>query len=67
MAKQADLDDFLVPYFDEGKKKAPFSLDPFDPKAKPFSNGSKDADRARLSEIGQIGRASCRERVLMPV
>ena len=54
MAKQADLDDFLVPYFDEGKKKAPFSLDPFDPKAKPFSNGSKDADRARLSEIGLL-------------
>ncbi|KXU89868.1 polyphosphate kinase [Paraburkholderia monticola] len=54
MAKQADLDDFLVPYFDEGKKKDPFSLDHFDPRAKPFSNGSKDADRARLSEIGLL-------------
>jgi PPK2 family polyphosphate:nucleotide phosphotransferase len=54
MAKQADLDDFLVPYFDDGKKKDHFSLDQFNPKAKPFSNGSKDADRVRLSEIGML-------------
>jgi PPK2 family polyphosphate:nucleotide phosphotransferase len=54
MTRQADLDDFLVPYFDDGKKKDRFSLDQFDPKAKPFSSGSKDADRARLSEIGLL-------------
>jgi PPK2 family polyphosphate:nucleotide phosphotransferase len=54
MTKQADLDDFLVPYFDDGQKKDRFSLDRFDPKAKPFSSGSKDADRARLSEIGLL-------------
>ncbi|WP_233799632.1 PPK2 family polyphosphate kinase [Paraburkholderia sp. HP33-1] len=54
MAKQPDLDDFLVPYFDDGKKKNHFSLDDFDPKAKPFSGGSKDADRERLSEIGLL-------------
>ncbi|MCC8401960.1 polyphosphate kinase 2 family protein [Paraburkholderia sp. MMS20-SJTN17] len=54
MAKQPDLDDFRVPYFDDGKKKNHFSLDQFDPKAKPFSTGSKDADRARLSEIGML-------------
>jgi len=52
MSQQPDLDDFLVPYFDDGKKKSPFSLDAFNPGAKPFSRGSKDADRARLSEIG---------------
>jgi PPK2 family polyphosphate:nucleotide phosphotransferase len=54
MTKQADLDDFLVPYFGDGKKKNHFSLDHFDPKAKPFSGGSKEADRARLSEIGLL-------------
>ncbi|CAB3735389.1 Polyphosphate:AMP/ADP phosphotransferase [Paraburkholderia sediminicola] len=54
MAKQSELDDFRVPYFEEGKKNGKFSLDAFDPAAKPFSSGSKDADRARLSEIGAI-------------
>ena len=54
MTNQVELDDFLVPYFNEGKKKDRFSLDAFDPKAKPFSSGSKDADRARLSEIGML-------------
>jgi PPK2 family polyphosphate:nucleotide phosphotransferase len=52
MAKQPELDDFRVPYFDDGKKKSRFSLDDFDTAAKPFSTGSKDADRARLAEIG---------------
>ncbi len=52
MAKQPELDDFRVPYFDDGKKNSKFSLDAFDPAAKPFSTGSKDSDRARLSEIG---------------
>jgi PPK2 family polyphosphate:nucleotide phosphotransferase len=52
MARQPELDDFRVPYFDDSKKKDKFSLDAFDPAAKPFSSGSKDADRARLSEIG---------------
>jgi PPK2 family polyphosphate:nucleotide phosphotransferase len=51
MAKQPELDDFRVPYFD-GKKKSKFSLDDFDPAGKPFSTGSKDSDRERLSEIG---------------
>ena len=54
MAKQPELDDFRVPYFDDGKKKTRFSLDDFDPAAKPFSTGSKDADRTRLSEIGAL-------------
>ena len=52
MAKQPELDDFRVPYFDDGKKKNKFSLSDFDPSAKPFSTGSKDSDRSRLSEIG---------------
>jgi PPK2 family polyphosphate:nucleotide phosphotransferase len=52
MAKQPELDDFRVPYFDDGRKKSKFSLDDFDPAAKPFSTGSKEGDRARLSEIG---------------
>ncbi|RKR43546.1 PPK2 family polyphosphate kinase [Paraburkholderia sp. BL17N1] len=52
MARQPELDDFRVPYFDDGKKKNKFSLSDFDPAAKPFSTGSKDGDKARLSEIG---------------
>ncbi|MDE1181418.1 PPK2 family polyphosphate kinase [Paraburkholderia sp.] len=52
MAKIPDLDDFRVPFFNEGKKNDAFSLDDFDPSVKPFSTGSKDSDRARLSEIG---------------
>ena len=52
MAKQAQLDDFRVPYFDSGKKADKFSLADFDPSSKPFSTGSKDGDRKRLAEIG---------------
>jgi PPK2 family polyphosphate:nucleotide phosphotransferase len=51
MAKQPELDDFRVPYFD-GKKIAKFALADFDPGVKPFSTGSKDGDRDRLAEIG---------------
>jgi PPK2 family polyphosphate:nucleotide phosphotransferase len=55
MPKQPNLDDFRVPYASNGngKKAAKFALTDFDPASKPFSLGSKDADRARLSEIGQ--------------
>ncbi|WP_144111237.1 PPK2 family polyphosphate kinase [Paraburkholderia sp. BCC1886] len=52
MAKQAQLDDFRVPYFDSSKKADKFSLADFDPSSKPFSTGSKDGDRKRLAEIG---------------
>jgi PPK2 family polyphosphate:nucleotide phosphotransferase len=52
MAKNPELDDFLVPYFDGGKKLKPFDLSAIDPSAKPFSTGSKDEDRARLAAIG---------------
>ncbi|HEY3599794.1 MAG TPA: PPK2 family polyphosphate kinase [Paraburkholderia sp.] len=72
MAKNPDLDDFRVPYFDEGKKAAKFTLSDFDPGVKPFSSGSKDADRARLSEIGmkldaqqERLHAQSRQRVLL--
>ncbi len=51
MAKEAGLDDYRVPYFDD-KKAAKFSLDALDPAAKPFSAGNKDADRDLLSAIG---------------
>lgn len=51
MAKQPELDEFRVPYFDD-KKIAKFALTDFDPAAKPFSTGSKDGDRERLAEIG---------------
>jgi PPK2 family polyphosphate:nucleotide phosphotransferase len=51
MAKQPELDEFRVPYFDD-KKIAKFALADFDPAAKPFSTGSKDGDRERLAEIG---------------
>ncbi|CAB3785531.1 Polyphosphate:AMP/ADP phosphotransferase [Paraburkholderia ultramafica] len=52
MARQPELDDFRVPYFDDGKNPPKFSLDNYNPVAKPFSTGSKDSDRVRLSVIG---------------
>lgn len=51
MAKQAYLDDFRVPFFANGKKARAFALTDFDPGAKPFSAGSKPADRQRLAEL----------------
>ena len=50
MAKKTDLDDYRVPYFD-GKKFKPFDLGSIDTAAKPFSLGTKDQDRVRLSEL----------------
>ena len=50
MAKKPDLDDYRVPYFD-GKKLKAFDLASIDTASKPFSAGSKDDDRARLSEL----------------
>ncbi|WP_244814676.1 PPK2 family polyphosphate kinase [Caballeronia sp. Lep1P3] len=52
MAKKPDLDDFRVPSFDGGKKLKSFDIASVDSSAKPFSTGSKDDDRARLTEIG---------------
>lgn len=52
MTKAPSLDDYRVPYFGD-KKAEKFSLDALDPGAKPFTAGSKDADRERLSEIGK--------------
>ncbi|VXC62326.1 Polyphosphate:AMP/ADP phosphotransferase [Burkholderia sp. 8Y] len=72
MAKKPDLDDYLVPFFDGGKKLKAFDIASIDPSAKPFSTGSKDDDRARLAEIGaQLNdlqeklHAQRRERVLL--
>ncbi|CAB3752686.1 PPK2 family polyphosphate kinase [Paraburkholderia humisilvae] len=52
MSKKPELDDFRVPFFDEGKKGAAFNLAAFDAGAKPFSSGSKESDRERLLELG---------------
>jgi PPK2 family polyphosphate:nucleotide phosphotransferase len=52
MAKKPELDDFRVPFFDGGKKLKPYDLSKIDCASKPFSSGSKDADRERLSAIG---------------
>jgi PPK2 family polyphosphate:nucleotide phosphotransferase len=52
VAKKPELDDFRVPFFDGGKKLKTFDLTSVDCAAKPFSLGSKEADRARVSEIG---------------
>ncbi|WP_233878870.1 PPK2 family polyphosphate kinase [Paraburkholderia flagellata] len=52
MSKVPSLDDYRVPYFSE-KKTQTFSLSAIDPATKPFSSGSKDGDRDRLSEVGQ--------------
>jgi PPK2 family polyphosphate:nucleotide phosphotransferase len=52
MAKKSELDDFRVPFFNRDKKLKPFDLTSIDCAAKPFSSGSKEADRARLDAIG---------------
>jgi PPK2 family polyphosphate:nucleotide phosphotransferase len=72
MAKEAHLDDFRVPFFDSGKKAEAFALTDFDPGAKPFSAGSKEADRERLAafavrldEMQERLHAQRRERVLL--
>src|SRR5581483_6507747 len=49
MAKQPHLDDFQVPFYNSGNAAATFSVDRFDAGAKPFSAGSKEADRERLA------------------
>lgn len=41
-----------MPFFDAGKKRKPFDLSAIDPSAKPFSSGTKDIDRERLTAIG---------------
>ena len=51
MAKPPSLDDYRVPYHTREKEAAAFRLDAFDPIAKPFSQGTKEADRARLSTV----------------
>jgi len=52
MTKGPSLDDYRVPYFGD-KKAEKFALDALDPSQKPFTQGSKDADRERLVEIGR--------------
>ena len=59
MAKNAELDDYRVPFVDGesarpngGKKAKKFELAACDCAAKPFSTGSKEGDRARLAQIG---------------
>ncbi|KAF1027490.1 MAG: Polyphosphate:AMP/ADP phosphotransferase [Burkholderia plantarii] len=51
MGKQASLDDFRVPLHTDEKAAAAFQLEQFEPGAKPFSAGSKEEDRLRLSEM----------------
>jgi PPK2 family polyphosphate:nucleotide phosphotransferase len=51
MTKSPSLDDYRVPYFSD-KKAEHFSLAALEPAVKPFTTGSKDGDRNRLSEIG---------------
>ncbi|PCE31222.1 polyphosphate kinase 2 family protein [Burkholderia ubonensis] len=51
MAKQPSLDDYRVPYHTREKDAAAFSLGAYDPSAKPFSSGAKEADRERLSSV----------------
>ncbi|WP_322105473.1 PPK2 family polyphosphate kinase [Paraburkholderia sp. J41] len=50
----ANLDDYRVPFFGDKQAAAGFALEALDPGAKPFSTGSKDGDRARLSAIGKL-------------
>ncbi|HEY4353140.1 MAG TPA: PPK2 family polyphosphate kinase [Paraburkholderia sp.] len=52
MAKKPELDDFRMPFYEEGKKNGALKLSDVDPAAKPFSSGSKESDRERLVELG---------------
>ncbi|MFC5429319.1 PPK2 family polyphosphate kinase [Paraburkholderia denitrificans] len=52
MTKPPSLDDYRVPYFSD-KRAAKFSLDALDPSAKPFSTGTKEGDRDRLSVVSE--------------
>ena len=72
MAKRAQLDDFRVPFYDGDKAGKTFSLAGLDAGAKPFSAGSKLADRERLAgyaskldEMQERLHAQRRERVLL--
>jgi PPK2 family polyphosphate:nucleotide phosphotransferase len=72
MAKHPHLDDYLVPFVDGSEKVGKFSLTDFDTGAKPFSAGSKQADRerlmefaVRLDEMQERLHAQRRERVLL--
>lgn len=72
MGKRAQFDDFLVPFFDGDNTGKGISLGDYDSSAKPFSAGSKQADRerltayaARLDEMQERLHAQRRERVLL--
>ncbi|PMS20133.1 polyphosphate kinase [Trinickia dabaoshanensis] len=72
MGKRARLDDFQVPFQNGDQARKAFSLADFDPGAKPFSAGSKLADRERLAsyavkldEMQERLHAQRRERVLL--
>ncbi|MBU6486577.1 MAG: polyphosphate kinase 2 family protein, partial [Burkholderiales bacterium] len=72
MAKRKQLDDFRVPFSDGDKGGKGFSLADFDPAGRPFSAGSKQADRERLTayaaqldEMQERLHAQRRERVLL--
>ena len=72
MGKRAQLDDYRVPFYDGDKGGKAFSLADFDTGAKPFSAGSKLADRerlagyaAKLDEMQERLHAQRRERVLL--
>ena len=72
MAKRRQLDDFRVPLYEGGKASKDFSLARFAPNDKPFSAGSKLADRERLAayavkldEMQERLHAQRRERVLL--
>jgi PPK2 family polyphosphate:nucleotide phosphotransferase len=54
VAKNPGLDDFRVPFVQDGKKPKAFDLSSVDPGSKPFSRGSKDEDRVRLQEINEL-------------
>ncbi len=72
MTKLKQLDGFCVPFHEDGNAGKDFSLADFDPHAKPFSAGSKQADRerllayaAKLDEMQERLHAQRRERVLL--
>jgi PPK2 family polyphosphate:nucleotide phosphotransferase len=72
MAKRKQLDDFCVPFHEDGAAGKDFSLGDFEPHAKPFSAGSKRADRerltayaAKLDEMQERLHAQRHERVLL--
>ena len=60
MAKQPELDDFRVPYFDDGKKSGKFSLDEFRSGREAFFDAARKMPTARVCRRSARNSTRCR-------